>query len=123
MNFTYSDKVISIQQQMEAFFAEHIMPNEQRFHDEIEANTKAGKRWTPVQLLDELKPKAQAAGLWNLFMPGKHGAGLTNLEYAPLAEITGWFIGHPKSSIALRPIPAIWRFSPNTVPKNNRSSG
>ena len=89
MNFTYSDKVISIQQKMEAFFAEHIMPNEQRFHDDIEANTKAGKRWTPVQLLDELKPKAQAAGLWNLFMPGKHGAGLTNLEYAPLAEITG----------------------------------
>ena len=89
MNFTYSDKVIALQQQMEAFFAEHIMPNEQRFHDDIEANTKAGKRWTPVQLLDELKPKAQAAGLWNLFMPGKHGAGLTNLEYAPLAEITG----------------------------------
>ena len=89
MNFTYSDKVIALQQQMEAFFAEHIMPNEKRFHDDIEANTKAGKRWTPVQLLDELKPKAQAAGLWNLFMPGKHGAGLTNLEYAPLAEITG----------------------------------
>ncbi len=89
MNFTYSDKVIALQQQMEAFFAEHIMPNEQQFHDDIDANTKAGKRWTPVQLLDELKPKAQAAGLWNLFMPGQHGAGLTNHEYAPLAEITG----------------------------------
>lgn len=89
MNFTYSEKVIALQHQMEAFFAEHIMPNEKRFQDDIEANTKAGKRWTPVQLLDELKPKAQAAGLWNLFMPGKHGAGLTNLEYAPLAEITG----------------------------------
>jgi len=89
MNFHYSEKVIALQHQMEAFFAEHIMPNEKRFQDDIEANTKAGKRWTPVQLLDELKPKAQAAGLWNLFMPGKHGAGLTNLEYAPLAEITG----------------------------------
>jgi len=89
MNFNYSEKVIALQQQMEAFFAEHIMPNEKRFQDDIEANTKAGKRWTPVQLLDELKPRAQAAGLWNLFMPGKHGAGLTNLEYAPLAEITG----------------------------------
>ena len=89
MNFNYSEKVIALQHQMEAFFAEHIMPNEKRFQDDIEANTKAGKRWTPVQLLDELKPKAQAAGLWNLFMPGKHGAGLTNLEYAPLAEITG----------------------------------
>jgi acyl-CoA dehydrogenase len=89
MDFSYSPKTIEMQTRMEAFYAEHILPNEKRFHDDIEANTKAGKRWTPVQLLDELKPKARAAGLWNLFMPGKLGAGLTNLEYAPLAEITG----------------------------------
>jgi len=89
MDFSYSPKTIEMQARMEAFYAEHILPNEKRFHDDIEANTKAGKRWTPVQLLDELKPKAKAAGLWNLFMPGKHGAGLTNLEYASLAEITG----------------------------------
>ena len=60
MNFNYSDKVIALQSQMEAFFAELIMPNEKRFNNDIEANTKAGKRWTPVQLLDELKPKAKA---------------------------------------------------------------
>jgi acyl-CoA dehydrogenase len=89
MDFSYSPKTIALQARMEAFYAEYISPNEQRFHDDIEANTRAGKRWTPVQLLDELKPKAKAAELWNLFMPGKHGAGLTNLEYAPLAEITG----------------------------------
>ncbi len=89
MDFNYSPKTIALQARMEAFYAEHILPNEQRFHDDIAANTRAGKRWTPVQLLDELKPKAKAAELWNLFMPGKHGAGLTNLEYAPLAEITG----------------------------------
>lgn len=89
MDFNYSSKTIALQARMEAFYAEHILPNEQRFHDDIAANTRAGKRWTPVQLLDELKPKAKAAELWNLFMPGKHGAGLTNLEYAPLAEITG----------------------------------
>ena len=89
MNFSYSEKVIALQQRMEAFYAAHIVPNEKRFNDDIAANTAAGKRWTPVQLLDELKPKAQDAGLWNLFMPGTHGAGLTNLEYAPLAEITG----------------------------------
>jgi len=89
MDFNYSLKTITLQARMEAFYAEHILPNEQRFHDDIAANTRAGKRWTPVQLLDELKPKAKAAELWNLFMPGKHGAGLTNLEYAPLAEITG----------------------------------
>jgi acyl-CoA dehydrogenase len=89
MNFNYSDKTLEMQARMESFFATHILPNEQRFHDDIEANTRAGKRWTPVPLLEELKPKAKAAGLWNLFMPGALGAGLTNLEYAPLAEITG----------------------------------
>lgn len=89
MDFSYSPKVVELQQRMNAFFDEHIFPNEKRFHDDIEANTRAGKRWTPVQLLEELKPKAQTAGLWNLFMPGELGAGLTNLEYAPLAEITG----------------------------------
>ncbi len=89
MDFSYSPKVIELQQRMLAFFDAHIYPNEKRFHDDIEANTLAGKRWTPVQVLEELKPKAQAANLWNLFMPGALGAGLTNLEYAALAEITG----------------------------------
>ena len=89
MDFSYSAKTIALQQRMEDFFAAHILPNEKRFHDEIAANTLAGKRWTPVPLLEELKRKARAAGLWNLFMPGDRGAGLTNLEYAPLAEITG----------------------------------
>ena len=89
MNFNYSPKVIELQQRMLAFFDAHIYPNEKRFHEDIEANTKLGKRWTPVPLLEELKPKAKQAGLWNLFMPGERGAGLSNLEYAPLAEITG----------------------------------
>ena len=93
MDFSYSAKSVELQQRMEAFFAEHIMPNEHRYHQDIEANTRAGKRWTPTAIIEELKPKARAAGLWNLFMPGApsetHGAGLTNLEYAPLAEITG----------------------------------
>jgi acyl-CoA dehydrogenase len=96
MDFSYSPKVVQLQQQMEAFFAEHIMPNEKRFDEEIAANTAAGKRWTPVKLLDELKPKARAAGLWNLFNPGEGGAGLTNLEYAPLAEITGRVMWSPE---------------------------
>ncbi|MCA3003601.1 MAG: acyl-CoA dehydrogenase family protein [Burkholderiales bacterium] len=89
MDFSYSAKSMELQQRMEAFFAEHIMPNEHRYQQDIEANTRAGKRWTPTAIIEELKPKAQAAGLWNLFMPGKSGADLTNLEYAPLAEITG----------------------------------
>jgi acyl-CoA dehydrogenase len=64
---------------------EHIYPNEARYHHEIEQN-----RWQPLKVIEELKPKARAAGLWNLFLPhDENGAGLTNLEYAPLCEIMG----------------------------------
>jgi len=64
---------------------EHIYPNERRFREDIEKD-----RWSPSRVIEELKPKARAAGLWNLFLPNdEHGAGLTNLEYAPLCEIMG----------------------------------
>ena len=90
MDFSYSPKVVDLQQRMHAFFDEHIYPHEHRFHEDVEANTKLGKRWTPTAIIEELKPKAKTAGLWNLFAPNpKFGAGLNNLEYAPLAEITG----------------------------------
>jgi acyl-CoA dehydrogenase len=90
MDFSYSPKVIELQQRMHAFFDQHIYPNEHRFEDDVKANTEAGQRWTPTRIIEEIKPKAKAAGLWNLFMPDHElGAGLTNLEYAPLAEITG----------------------------------
>ena len=85
MNFGFSDKVKDLQHRLQAFLDEHIYPNEQRFHDEIEEN-----RWLPTKIVEELKPKARDAGLWNLFLPeSQHGAGLTNLEYAPLCEIMG----------------------------------
>lgn len=90
MNFDYSPKVQALQARMHTFFDAHIYPNEKRYYEELAENTAGGKRWTPLKLLEELKPKAREAGLWNLFMPGdKYGAGLTNSEYAPLAEITG----------------------------------
>ncbi len=90
MDFEYSPKVQALREQMLAFFDRHIYPNEARFHEEIEENTRAGRRWTPTRLIEELKPKARAEGLWNLFLPEHEGAsGLNNLEYAPLAEITG----------------------------------
>jgi acyl-CoA dehydrogenase len=89
MDFSYSPRVIELQARMNQFFDAHIFPNEKRFFDEIAANTKAGKRWTQVDVIEELKPLAKKAGLWNLFMPGELGANLTNQEYAPLAEITG----------------------------------
>jgi acyl-CoA dehydrogenase len=85
MNFEFSDKVKDLQRRLQAFMVEHIYPNEQRFHDETEKN-----RWLPTKIVEELKPKARGAGLWNLFLPeSEHGAGLTNLEYAPLCEIMG----------------------------------
>ncbi|MDQ6758369.1 MAG: acyl-CoA dehydrogenase family protein [Acidobacteriota bacterium] len=86
MNFDYSDKVKGLQGKLLAFMDEHIYPNEQRHHDEVEQ----GGRWQPSRVIEELKPKARAAGLWNLFLPDSaDGAGLTNLEYAPLCEIMG----------------------------------
>ncbi|HYL68505.1 MAG TPA: acyl-CoA dehydrogenase family protein, partial [Candidatus Limnocylindria bacterium] len=85
MNFEFSDKVKQLQQRLQAFMDEHIYPNERRFEEEVEHN-----RWAPTRVIEELKPKARAAGLWNLFLPNdENGAGLTNLEYAPLCEITG----------------------------------
>jgi len=86
MDFEFSDKVKSLQSRLRAFMDEHIYPNEQLFEQEIEQ----GNRWQPSGVIEELKPKARAAGLWNLFLPeSEHGAGLTNLEYAPLCEIMG----------------------------------
>ena len=86
MQFEFSDKVKSLQKRLENFMGEYIYPNEQRHEEESEH----GDRWQPSRVIEELKPKARAAGLWNLFLPeSEYGAGLTNLEYAPLCEIMG----------------------------------
>ena len=86
MNFEFTPKVKELQQKLSDFMDEHIYPNEKLFYQQI----NEGDRWQPVPILEELKPKARAAGLWNLFLPAsEHGAGLTNLEYAPLCEIMG----------------------------------
>jgi acyl-CoA dehydrogenase len=112
MDFSYSPRTQALQQRLAAFMAEHVYPNEARYAAEIAAHTAAGRRWTPLPLIEELKPKARAAGLWNLFLPpsaagaaspqapAAHGTdlsalgvdcgpGLSNQEYAPLAEIMG----------------------------------
>ena len=89
MDFAYSDKVKALQEKVLRFMDDHIYPNEQRFHDEVEENTRKGQRWTPTRIIEELKPKARAQGLWNLWWPKGHGGELTNLEYAPLCEIMG----------------------------------
>jgi acyl-CoA dehydrogenase len=85
MNFEFSEKTKELQRRLLAFMDEHIYKNEQRHHEEIELH-----RWQPTRTIEELKPKARAVGLWNLFLPdAENGAGLTNIEYAPLCEIMG----------------------------------
>ena len=85
MIFEFSDKAKDLEGRLRAFMDEHVYPKEQRFEEEIERN-----RWQPTRIVEELKAKARAAGLWNLFLPDdEHGAGLTNLEYAPLCEVMG----------------------------------
>jgi acyl-CoA dehydrogenase len=86
MHFGHSDKVIALQQRLTAFMDAHVHPNEAAFHRQI----GDGDRWQPTAIVEEIKPKARAAGLWNLFLPeSEYGAGLTNVEYAPLCEIMG----------------------------------
>jgi len=86
MVFQFSDRVRELEARLRAFMDQHIYPNEALHAGQI----AEGNRWKPVPIVEELKPKARAAGLWNLFMPDKeHGAGLSNFEYAPLCEIMG----------------------------------
>ncbi len=92
MNFEFSEKTKELQRRLQAFMDGDIYPNERRFLEEIERT-----RWKPTQMIEELKPKARAAGLWNLFLPNdESGAGLTNLEYAPLCEIMGRSVMAPE---------------------------
>ncbi|MBM3554946.1 MAG: acyl-CoA dehydrogenase, partial [Alphaproteobacteria bacterium] len=87
MDFSYSARTKELMEKVQKFMDDHVYPNEKRAKDEL---AHAADRWQPNKVIEELKPKAKAAGLWNLFLPeSKFGAGLTNLEYAPLAEIMG----------------------------------
>ena len=83
MNFNYSKKNVELQKRLESFMRENVYPNEANYYKEI--NT--GDRWQPLRIIEKLKKKARAEGLWNLFLP--EVSGLSNLEYAPLAEIMG----------------------------------
>src|SRR5271163_2480848 len=85
MDFELSAKTKELQKRLQSFMDAHVYPNEDRFHQESER-----ERWKPTRIVEELKPKARREGLWNLFLPhDENGAGLTNLEYAPLCEIMG----------------------------------
>jgi len=91
MEFEYSDKVQQMRKRLLAFMEEHIYPNEEAFHHEVDENRRKGNAWVPTTVVESLKPKAREAGLWNLFLPRSTRVpeGLNNLEYAPLCEIMG----------------------------------
>ncbi|UAL30468.1 acyl-CoA dehydrogenase family protein [Nocardioides rotundus] len=88
MDFAFDDRTEGLRASLQDFMDTHVHPNEQRFHDEVEA-LEDRWAWDSVPVLAELREEARRRGLWNLFLPGADGAGLTNLQYAPLAEITG----------------------------------
>ncbi len=87
MDFNHTQKVLDLMDRLNAFMDEHIYPNEEAYREHFKTTDNL---WKSPPLMDDLKEKAKNAGLWNLFLPeSEHGAGLTNLEYAPLAEIMG----------------------------------
>jgi len=90
MEFAYSEKTKALQEKVGAFMDQHVYPAEEKVSDELEENRRKGNPWVPIKVIEELKGKAKSAGLWNLFLPeSSRGAGLSNLEYAPLCEIMG----------------------------------
>ena len=88
MDFAFDQRTIELRERLLAFMEECVYPAEDTFREQVE---NAADRWDAPPVIEELKTEARARGLWNLFLPATHedGAGLTNLQYAPLAEITG----------------------------------
>ncbi len=88
MEFAYDAKTNEMVAELTAFMDSHVYPSEKTFHEQLAALDNRWA-WDSVPVLTELRAEARSRGLWNLFLPGSKGAGLTNLQYAPLAEITG----------------------------------
>jgi acyl-CoA dehydrogenase len=88
MDFAHDVRTEELREQLLAFMDEHIYPNEQRYHEEL-AQLENKWDWTSTPVMHEIRDAGRKTGLWNAFLPGEHGAGLTNLQYAALAEITG----------------------------------
>jgi acyl-CoA dehydrogenase len=121
MEFAYSEKVNALRTQMTEFMDRFVYPNEQTYREQIVAS---GNPFHHGEIVDELKAQAKAAGLWNLFLPdSEYGAGLSNLEYAPLAEITGRVHWAPEVFNCSAPIPEIWRFWRSLARQSKSASG
>ena len=99
MNFDHSEKTQDLLDRVRAFMFEHVEPNEMVYYDQLDASET---RWQMPPIMEELKVKAKAEGLWNLFLPGSDlGAGLSNLEYAPLCEVMGRIHWAPEVFLSL----------------------
>jgi acyl-CoA dehydrogenase len=99
MEFDYSARCKELQHKLLGFMEAHVYPREHEYHDEIEANRARGNAWIPTKVVEDLKVKARAEGLWNLFLPRSERApngGLSNLDYAPLCEIMGQVLWAPE---------------------------
>jgi acyl-CoA dehydrogenase len=90
MDFSHSDKVRELQERINAFMDQYVYPAEKDYDEELERNRRGGNPWQVTKVVEDLKKRAKSEGLWNFFLPhSDRGAGLTNLEYAPLCEIMG----------------------------------
>ncbi len=104
MDFAYSPKVRELAARVAQFMDDNVYPAEAHYAAEVEANRKRGNAWVATTVMEALKAKARAADLWNLFLPESElGAGLTNLEYAPLCEIMGRFVDRARDLQLQRP--------------------
>ncbi len=114
-----------LQARLLKFFDEHIYPSEKVYENEVAQNRRNGDAFVATKIIEELKVKARAAGLWNLFLPHSPRApeGLSNLEYAPLCEIMGRVPWAPKCSTAPRRTRATWRPSSATAPRSIKTGG
>ena len=97
MEFDFTPRMKELQSRVTRFMEQNVYPVEHRHHEEIEENRRKGNPWVPLKMLEELKEKARAEGLWNLWQPKSHGGTLTNLEYAPLCEIMGRIYWAPEA--------------------------
>ena len=110
MDFAYTDKVKALQAKVQRFMDEHVYPNEQRRHEEVEANRAKGNAWVPLALVEELKPKARAQGLWNLFWP-KTRTAASSPTWSTRRCARSWAActGRRRCSTAPRRTPATWK--------------
>ena len=121
MDFNHTQKVLDLMDRLNAFMDEHIYPNEEAYREHFKTTDNL---WKSPPLMDDLKEKAKNAGLWNLFLPeSEHGAGLTNLEYAPLAEIMGRVFFASEVFNCNAPIQVIWKLLIAMVQRFKRKNG